>query len=259
MIRTERHDDIAVLHMEHGKVNAIDLELFVRLDELLGELLVSDDAPRALVLTGRGSAFSAGVDLFRVLDAGEDAEGGEAYGTAFLGQLDRTLRRVFTLPVPVIAAINGHAIAGGCVLAAACDRRLMADGKGRIGVSELKVGVPFPVTALEVLRSLLSPRTLQDLVLTGRLLDVHEALAAGLVDEVVPEGELLERALKQARSLARVPATSYAVTKRLLRQPTVERIERYTETFDPEVQGIWASDAIHGAIRGFLQKTVGKK
>jgi hypothetical protein len=111
---------------------------------------------RAVVLTGAGSIFCAGVDLFRVVDEGAD------YVRRFLPSLADVIRKLFMLPKPVVAAANGHAIAGGCILVAACDYRLMARGGGRIGVPELLVGVPFPAIALEILRFALAPERMQD-------------------------------------------------------------------------------------------------
>ena len=117
MIRTEHRDDLAVVRMEHGKVNALSQELCERLDETFRELAQSPS--RAVVLTGHGSVFSAGVDLLRVLD------GGPAYIRPFLETFHELCGTLFGFPKPLVAAINGHAIAGGCVLACTADRRLL--------------------------------------------------------------------------------------------------------------------------------------
>ena len=150
MVELETREDIALLRLAHGKVSAFDLELLERIAEELDNIEASSS--RAVVITGSGGTFSAGVDLFRVLD------GGESYLRQFLPALTRVLIRLYTFPRPVVAAINGHAIAGGCVLACACDYRLMAIGRGTIGVPELVVGVPFPLIALEILRDVLPDR-----------------------------------------------------------------------------------------------------
>ena len=113
-------------------------------------------------MTGRGNVFSAGVDLFKVLD------GGGAYLDTFLPALHDALLRLFSLPRPVVAAINGHAIAGGCVLACTTDLRVMAEGDARIGMPEVRVGVPFPAAIFEFVRAAVGPRWLSEIVYLGR-------------------------------------------------------------------------------------------
>ncbi len=141
MIDVTDRNGIALVGLDHGKVNALDLELLQAITATMGDMA---DA-RAVVITGAGRAFSAGVDLRRVVD------GGAEYVREFLPALSEALLSVFDCPRPVVAAINGHAIAGGCVLAAATDVRLMS--AGTIGLTELLVGVPFPVAALEIVRT----------------------------------------------------------------------------------------------------------
>ena len=104
------------------------------------------------------------------------------YLDEFLPALSEAFLAVFDCPVPVIAAVNGHAIAGGCVLACACDHRVMNQGHGRIGVTELLVGVPFPITALEILRFAVGTRRLSELACFGRTYRAAEAVGLGLVD-----------------------------------------------------------------------------
>jgi enoyl-CoA hydratase len=176
MIERSQHDGVLTLRLAHGKASALDVEL---LDALLRELDGAAEGVRALILTGTGSIFSAGVDLFRLTQRGAD------YVRRFLPLLCRFLRTLFAFPRPVVAAANGHAIAGGCVIVLAADARLMSEGAGWIGLPELLVGVPFPAAALEVVRFAVPRDKVQSLIYTGRILPPQEALTAGLVDEVV--------------------------------------------------------------------------
>lgn len=250
LIHLEDAGGVAVLTMEHGKANAVDTDLFADLNRALDDVAATD--PRAVVLTGTGSIFSAGVNLFRVV------EEGEPYLRAFLPQLSASIRRLFTLPMPMVAAVNGHAIAGGCILAAACDRRVMNRGQGTIGVTELLVGVPFPADALETLRFLLPERHVQSLVYSGRTLGAEEALAIGLVDEVADSGEVLDRACAAARRMGRIPGDAFAATKRHIRRPALERMESLAPELDPGVLEIWSRPETLAGIRAFLEKTVGR-
>jgi enoyl-CoA hydratase/carnithine racemase len=245
MINTQRVGDVAVLQLEHGKVNALDVELLDPLTESVHSLIDTDTS--AIVLTGAGRAFSAGVDLFRVL------EGGGEYTDKLIPALSRTFEAVFQFPRPVIAAINGAAIAGGCVLACACDWRLMANTGAPIGTSELAVGLPFPASALEVVRHACGDHA-EAVILTAKLFVGDEAQAMGLVHEYVAADELIDRAVAVAGELSRESPDAYRLAKQLLRAPTMQRIAAGAAN-DVEVRRFWASPQAAAAIRAQLDRT----
>lgn len=251
MLRIEDNDGIELIRIEHGKANAVDSELLNGLADALEEIERRD--ARAAVITGSGSIFSAGVDLFRVLEGGAD------YLTDFVPQLSQVLRDVAEFPKPLIAAMNGHAIAGGCILACACDYKVMAEGAGRVGVPELRVGVPFPAVPLELVRMVVPAKYLQEVILLGRTYEPFDALERGLVDEIVSKDELEERALEIAFEMASVGAESFSVSKRQLRQPCFDAMDLTAELFDAEVEDRWKAPDAHEAIRSYLEKTVGRK
>jgi len=184
MIDIKTDAGIAVLTLMHGKANALDIEFCEALSARFMELRRSD--AKAVVLTGQGKIFSAGVDLKRL------SEGGVDYIRKFLPVLHKLYDTVFHHPKPVVAAINGHAIAGGCVLAACADRRIMARDSGRIGVTELLVGVPFPALAFEIVRFAVPPRYLPEFTLSGATYSSDEALQRGWIDEAVEPDALME-------------------------------------------------------------------
>jgi enoyl-CoA hydratase len=134
---------VRVLALASGRVNALDVELLEELTATIRELQGSGAG--ALVVTGAGRVFSAGVDLNRVLQGGPD------YVDRLIPAISEMATAVFGYPAPTVAAVNGAAIAGGCVLACACDRRLISPD-AQIGATEVRVGVPFPAAALEVAR-----------------------------------------------------------------------------------------------------------
>src|SRR2546427_8326627 len=133
-MRIERDGEVALIRLENGKANAIGPSFLDRLESLLGQL---GDA-RAAVITGQGSAFSAGLDLPALIDL--DRVGMRAFVLRF----DAVMMRVFELPIPLVAAVNGHAIAGGCVLALQADVRIGADREARIGLNETQLGIGLP-------------------------------------------------------------------------------------------------------------------
>ena len=249
MIHREDRDGIAVLRIEHGKANALDMELCNAVAEAFEEA----SEARAVVLTGTGRIFSAGVDLFRVLEGGRD------YIDAFLPAMCRAFECIFVHPAPVVAAANGHAIAGGCLLVAAADQRLMAAGTARIGIPELQVGVPFPPVALEIMRFATPPQHFQTIVCRA---DTHEpsaALGLGLIDEVVEPGELLDCALARADRLASVHRETFAITKREIRRPALVRVRALEQTVAREVHAHWLEPGTLDRIREYLDRTIPKR
>jgi enoyl-CoA hydratase len=246
MIERAEVDGVAVVRLAHGKVNALDVELLREVTKVFTGLARS--AHPAVVLTGAGRNFSAGVDLRRVIDGGAD------YVDAFLPALSDAFLAVFTLGKPVVAAVNGHAIAGGAVLACAADHRLMADSGGRIGLTELVVGVPFPPAALEIVRFALGETPARTAVVTGHTLEPPDALAGGFIDQLVPAGALLQTAVATALRLGTVtPADTFRLTKEQLRLPVHERLARHRPVYDAQVRDLWAASAEDGRLRRYMQ------
>ncbi|UCF39836.1 MAG: enoyl-CoA hydratase/isomerase family protein [Gemmatimonadota bacterium] len=251
MLHREDHGAVAVLRMEHGKANALDLELIDAIGDALRDIEEAG-SHSAVVLTGTGPMFSAGVDLFRFL------ESGDSYLNQFFEAMVRSFRALFTFPRPLVAAVNGHAIAGGAVMAAAADYRVMSIGNGKIGVPELRVGIPFPVAAIEILRFAASTQHLQELVYLGRAYAVEEAHQVGLIDEIAEAPALRDRALDVAQSLGSMPPARFGITKRELRAPAIDRIERLSPRIDPEVLEGWKAPETHRAIRAYVEQTLKK-
>ena len=246
MIETSEQAGVAVLRMADGKVNAMSLEFCEALTARFTEL----SSARAVVLTGTGRIFSAGVDLLRL------SEGGASYVHKFLPALCAMFAAVFSHAAPVVAAINGHAIAGGCVLACAADRRLMAREGGRIGVTELLVGVPFPPVAMEIMRDATAPQLFADAILSGATFTPLEALARGWVHEVVEPPALLERAVEAANGLATLPPKAFALSKRQIRQPALQRMQ--VADVDAAVEQIWAAPETLARVRDYVARTLRK-
>ena len=250
MIDIKVSDGIAVMTMGHGKVNALDIEFCDAMAARFIELRRS--AAKAVVLTGQARIFSAGVNLVRL------SEGGADYIRRFLPALHRLYDAVFFHPKPVIAALNGHAIAGGCVLACCADRRIMARESGRIGVTEILVGVPFPALAFEIVRFAAPPRYLPEFTLSGATYATDEALRRGWVDELAEPDELIEDAIAAAQELAVLSPAAFTQTKMQIRQPVTERLQRSGETTDKAVTEIWAAPATLAYIRDYVARTLKK-
>ena len=237
MISPEVADGVTIVRIDHPPVNALDLDL---LDAIIATMR---NVEGPVVITGGGRCFSAGVDLRALVD------GGAEYAEGFVTALSKAFLAVFDHPAPVVAAINGHAIAGGCVFAMCADVRLMS--AGTIGLTELAVGVPFPVAALEICRFAMGPSVARA-ALQASTIDADTALAHGWIDAVVPSDDLIPRAITTARELGQYSPAAYAATKRQLHQPTRAAIGAGAKT-DANVRASWISEETRGRIAGFLE------
>ncbi len=250
MIEIATIDGIAVMTLQHGKVNALDIEFCETIAARFNELRASD--AKAVVVTGQGKVFSAGVDLIRL------SEGGAGYVRKFLPVLHKLFDAVFFYPKPVVAAVNGHAIAGGCVLACCADRRIMARQSGRIGVTELPVGVSFPALAFEIVRAAVLPHYLAEVTYSGATYETDAALTRGFIDEVAEPSELLEDALAVAQELAVLSPAAFAQNKMQIRQPVSERMAVSGAATEKTVTEIWCAPETLDYIRAYVKRTLKK-
>lgn len=212
--RTVDHSGVATLTMDDGKVNALDLDFFARLDAALDEC--ADDP--AIVLTGRPGMFSAGLNTKTM--AALDSDG----LTDLLVQFGRTFLRVWLEPRPVVAAVSGHAIAGGTILAMVCDHAVAAEGDFGWGLTETTIGFPLPQWIIAVARGNVASHRVDDLLLPGRMVRPDEAVEVGFADEVRPPEHVLEAATEHAQALTQLPLATYAETKRRLRGAAVDAV-----------------------------------
>jgi enoyl-CoA hydratase len=233
---------VRVLALSSGRVNALDVELLEELTTAIRELQGSGAG--ALVVTGAGRVFCAGVDLNRVLQGGAD------YTDRLIPALSDAFVAMFCYPGPTVAAINGAAIAGGCVLACACDRRLLSPD-AQIGASEVRVGVPFPAAALEVVRYACGDHA-EELLLGGRLYRGADAIANGLAHRVIAD-DLIEAAVAEASDLAEISADAYRHTKAQLRAPTLARIGEAGD-IDHQVRQLWGADQTRQRIADSVER-----
>lgn len=229
----------------------MDLELCQAVIEAFHQ--VRSSAAQAVVLTGQGGIFSAGVDLVRTSD------GGPAYVREFLPVLNAMFDAVFHFPKPVVAAINGHAIAGGCVLACCADRRLMAQGNGRVGVTELLVGLPFPALAFEIMRLVTAPRYFPQSIYDGETILPDKGAERGWIHEIIAPADLIDRAIATAQALAALPAATFAMTKRQMHSSVIERMESDGDKTDAAVTEIWAAPEATARIRDYVARTLKKR
>jgi enoyl-CoA hydratase/carnithine racemase len=217
LVSVEAHGEVAVVRMDRPPANAMGPDL---LEEAAGVLdAIEREEPAAVVLTGRPGFFSAGADLKLVptLDA--------AGQRRMVEGINRMASGWYGLMRPVVAAVNGHAIAGGMVLALCADHRVGAT-EGRYGLTEVAVSVPYPVAAAAVVRAELGPAAARRAVLGAQLVGPEEGLALGFFDELAAADDVLPRALAVAAARATLPRRAFALAKEQLRAATLAQIAR---------------------------------
>jgi enoyl-CoA hydratase len=225
--REEAAEDGALLRLSRPPVNALWIDLLAELVAALEQELVA--GTRAIVLTGAGSCFAAGI--VRTGAAGASVEERAAGVTA----INRTVSTLLGLPIPVVCALNGHALGGGLVIPLACDIVVATREPCKIGLTEVSAGVPFPAVALAAVRARLSPPVFNNLCLTGRVFGPEEALELGVADELSDADGLVTRSVAIAAELASFPA--YARVKEQVRAPQLDEMTEMAER-DPML-GRW--------------------
>jgi enoyl-CoA hydratase len=241
-VKLDRRGEVALVRIDRPPANALDLEVLEEGHRVLEELRAAD--PGAVVIVGRDGFFSAGVDL--KLAPQLDPDGQRAMVTG----INRVFAGWYGFPRPVVCAVNGHAIAGGLILALCGDYRVGAT-EGRLGLTELRAGIPYPAAAMAVVRAELAPAVARALVLRANLVGPREALELGLVDELAEPGAVLDRALAVAQELAALPHDAYPLVKRQLRGDAVAAIERAAR--DDPLLGGWLGGETASAAEGVLR------
>ena len=238
-------DGVAILTLTRGKVHALNEEM---VDHLLARFteLIEDPETKAVVLAGEGSFFSFGLDVPELYDySPEDF-------TRFLTKFTALYLDMYRFGKPLVAAINGHAIAGGFMLSIPCDYRVMVTGKAKIALNEVTFGSSLFAGSLEILKGVVGQRDAERITLTGSMYSAEEAQGLGLVDEVVEPDQVVARAVTVATDMAKRDAVAFASIKRLLRDPVVERIRATEAASIKRFVEIWYSPSTREQTKGIV-------
>ena len=229
-VAVSTHDGVWLFSIRRPPVNAIDLSLVQTLSARLAEAEAAPDC-LALVLTGSGQTFSAGIDV-KIVPAYDAATRAE-----MLRSINRLVMRLYGLPKPTVAAINGHALGGGLVMALACDFRFASAGNYRLGLTEVRAGIPFPAAPMIVVRAELAPGAARWLTLGGAEYPPEEPPMATLIDRFTAPGTVVDMALAHAGDAAKAPA--YATVKRQLKGPALDAMARLVASDDDPLLRSW--------------------
>ncbi|MFZ0287329.1 MAG: enoyl-CoA hydratase/isomerase family protein [Terriglobales bacterium] len=251
MIQTIHHGPIRELRLNRPPVNALTGELITALRQAV-ESAPKDDV-RALVLSGTPGRFSAGLDVPLLMTLDRRAI------TALWRELYALMKALACSPIPIAAAIIGHAPAGGTVLPLFCDWRIMADGEFKIGLSEVQVGIPLPAVILAALRRQVGPRQAERLASSGLLMSPAKALEIGLVDELVPTEHVVERAIAWCNTLLALPSEAMLTTRREARADLIAIFRRDLEPEVKKVVASWWHPETQATLRAVVDQLKKKK
>ena len=247
-MKLARQDQIGILFIDTDRNNAIN-DAFIGEAHALMDEAENDPAIRALVVaSSHKTIFCPGVDLPSLM--GRSGPQMREFYAALTG----LIRRKVGYPKPEVYAINGHCIAGGCMMALAGDYRVMAKGRIAFGMMEIEVGLAAPIGVVEMMRHVLGGRLTERVLMSGERFSPEQALALGLVDEVVEPERLMDRALEQARALAAKPAGGYRRLKRYARQALAARMHTLDEAHLDELVDQWFSEETQRLVTAAVQR-----
>jgi 3,2-trans-enoyl-CoA isomerase len=245
MILVTNHGTVRELRLNRPPVNALNMELLAGLRQAVEA--APQEAVQALILSGAPGKFSAGLDVPLLLGLDRTAM------AALWRELYALLKALASSPIPIVAAITGHAPAGGTVLPLFCDWRVGAQGDFKLGLNEVKVGIVLPPMILAALRRQLGPRQAERLAVTGALISPQEALNIGLVDELVTDDRVVSRALEWCQAVLAVPAEAMAVTRRNARADLVGLCDNVEPELEVVIEGWWRPQTQH-ALRTMVER-----
>jgi len=208
LIRIEYRDEVVILKLVRGITNALNLQLVNQLAENLRKVRDDSDVHSLVLGSSNEKFFSIGFDipeLFKLTR--KDFR-------AFYQAFNRVCMDLYTLPKPTIAAITGHAIAGGCILALCCDYRFIAEGRKLMGLNEIKLGIPVPYPGDCILRHVVGTRNAREISGTGEFYRPEELLQIGMVDQVLSLKQVLPKSIEKAKLLGALPHAAFGMIKR---------------------------------------------
>jgi enoyl-CoA hydratase/carnithine racemase len=241
------HGAVVELRLARAPVNALDPSLCRDLRNALDAAVIAEAG--AVVLSGGAKVFSAGLDVPYLLSLGEDREALTSAWQAFFA----AARALASCPVPVAAAVTGHAPAGGCVLALCCDYRVMAAGEFRIGLNETQVGLVAPEGIQRLMRRVVGPARAERLLVAGELVDAERALRIGLVDELAEPERVVEQGIAALQPLLALPNEAMTQTRRIARADIIEALQPEHIEMERFVEA-WYSQRTQDALKALVAK-----
>ncbi len=244
-------DRLAIVGLDRGRSNPINHQMVKELTAFIKNL-ESDDNIGGLILTGKEGFFSSGIDLIEAYDY--DKEQSRQFWIDFLAMQTA----LATFKKPMVAAISGHSPAGGCIIALCCDYRVMAEGKFVIGLNEIPVGIIVPDSVFNLYAFWLGQRKAYQYLIEGKLLNVYEALEAGLIDEICPAESIISHAEKKIRTYMQLNSVTWSQSKMNLRKDLVAKLNGDQSAILDKMLEQWWSPSTRKGLEMMIQNLKSK-
>lgn len=242
-VNFELDEGVGIIGLKSGKKNPINPELVADFSEVLKEIINSDDVKSVVLTSDNEKFFSIGLDVPKLIDMEKEEF------RAFIRNFNKLCLDLYTISKPTVASINGHAIAGGFILALCCDYRFMGKGRGLVGLNEVKLGVSVPLLPQKILERLAGERIARDMIYSGEFYNPERAFELGAVDGVFESEEVLEKSIEKARNLGEMPERAFQAVKL---NRIIEIKELVMKNFDSDVDTfveLWYSDKAQERLR----------
>lgn len=243
-----KYDSVTEVILNRGDTNALNLALVEELVKILHSIKGMSDVRAVVLRSANEKFFSIGFDISELFEIPRD-EFREFYST-----FNQACFALFSLPKPIVACISGHAIAGGCILALCCDYRVISSGRKLMGLNEIKLGLPVPYLADRILQNIIGTREARNVMESGEFFEADELLKRGMVDDVAPQAEVMERAKEKAESLASMPSETYRIIKENRIEDVVTRVETGWEERQEQMVEMWYSDEARKQLWNTMKK-----
>lgn len=246
----EEEEGAVIIKMSSNKLNIMNDTFFTDLNNAFN-IIDSEYLDKPVVLTSVGNVFSAGLDLnhcFPIFEKGDKEEIQE-----WFGQFRNSLLRVFEFDRPLIGAINGHAIAGGLILALCCDIRFAVSTQAKFGFNEVTIGFPMPSVFAEIIKYSIGNRRSEEMLFKGILYNPDDALKLGIFHDITDQHNLMDMALGYASEFNSDNIFAYSAAKKVMRNEVLDKIHRVSDELDKDIAATLSSDKTVSSLRKILK------
>ncbi len=248
MIQVEYHEKVLLAKLDRSITNAINLDLLNNLADILNKAKNDPNARSFLLGSSNEKFFSIGFDIPQLFELSKKDF------KLFYQTFNQVCISLYTFPKPTIAAMTGHAIAGGCILALCCDYRTIAEGRKLMGLNEIKLAVPIPYVADCILRNMVGVRYAREIMDTGEFYQPEQLFQMGMVDQILPLDQVLTNSIEKARSLGSLPQKAYQMIKRNRIEMLEKQILKNLEKKEQHFIECWYSDEARECLKEAIKK-----